>query len=474
MVDEIQLKLIPTVEPKREDQGRKQLTWSRDSYRFANVRFGKGELIHTNYCKKLLLKTITFRFILKMSYPLKLMVFVYIFPKETYSFNVQANFFDFNKKDNESTSTTQPETNNVEPDTVYNEITRTPSRNSATEEISVQNSSPQYGSKPGTTDQEPGAKLEKKGRRRGVWKRVRVRPVDSFETAESQNIGKQLYNTILNDNVKEFGERNNRKPTGTRVISSPSAYAYEETIGFNPNDDIDSNDQTAEQEDVQTVLPIQTTESPNFEFTTIDNSEVIDTELTTEPIEKDERELEATSTVNYNDDDDVTTTMMPFVSSDVSSFDDKSSDKVILEDKKDLDQMTEPTSIMDEVKQKLTELFSFDDDVVVSTTERVFKINRNFKRPKSPLYTSIDRNPLVNDIATNEKDAEKDVKSSPASMKLEPVPVLKTILRPITEPSSFHKDLMDSVIYATSTSTEISHETEICYRGRCVKTQKKP
>lgn len=100
---------------------------------------------------------------------------------------------------------------------------------------------------------------------------------------------------------------------------------------------------------------------------------------------------------------------------------------------------------MDEVKQKLTELFSFeDDDVVVSTTERVFKFNRNFKRPKSPqpIYTSIDRNPSANDIGNSDKDSAKDVKTSPATMKLEPVPVLKTILRPITEPSSFHKELM--------------------------------
>ena len=38
--------------------------------------------------------------------------------------------------------------------------------------------------------------------------------------------------------------------------------------------------------------------------------------------------------------------------------------------------------------------------------------------------------------------------------------------------SSFHKNLMESVIYATSTSTEISQETEICYRGRCISTSK--
>lgn len=411
---------------------------------------------------------------------------------------MQANFFDFNKnKDNESTSTPQPEVNNFEAETIYdNELSKINSnRNAAADENSVQNSGTQYvehKSKAGTTDQEPEPKSEKKSRRRGVWKRVRVRPVDSFETAESQNIGKQLYNTILSDSVKEFGERNTKKPIGTRIISSPSAYAYEETISF--SDEGDTRDQIADIEsEVQTILPIQTTEATkndDFDVTTFYNESIETSDITTDPIENDERELEATSTVNYNDSDDLTTTNMPFFSSDVIDLEslEKSTEKT----KTNLpsaddqsakmnvsDQITEPTSIMDEVKQKLTELFAFeDDDVVVSTTERVFKINRNFKRPKSPLplYTSIDGNPLVNDISSNQNDHEKSVKSSPATMKLEPVPVLKTILRPITESSSssFHKDLMDSVIYATSTSTEISHETEICYRGRCVKTQKKP
>lgn len=410
---------------------------------------------------------------------------------------MQANFFDYNKnKDNDSlsssttsTTTAQPETNNVEPETVYGNES---AKNLPTEENSVQNSSGDQ--KPKSDDS--NSKSDKKNRRRGVWKRVRVRPVDSFETAESQNIGKQLYNTIIGDSVKEFGERNNKKSAGTRIISSPSAYAYEETIGFNDDTDIheQNNDDNDDDDEVHTVLPSQTTESTKFDHefdaTTIETNESVgpSSEATTDPIEKDERELEATSTMNY-DSDDVTTTMMSLMSSmDLGDSDslEKSTERPKTsspsgDDKmaknNDVDQITEPTSIMDEVKQKLTELFSFeDDDVVVSTTERVFKFNRNFKRPKSPqpLYTSIERNPSANDIGQSDKNSEKDVKSSPASMKLEPVPVLKTILRPITEPSSFHKELMDSVIYATSTSTEISHETEICYRGRCVKTQKKP
>lgn len=131
------------------------------------------------------------------------------------------------------------------------------------------------------------------------------------------------------------------------------------------------------------------------------------------------------------------------------------------------------SSIMDEVKQRLTELFSFKDD---SSTEKPLTINANFKRSRQPFYTSIDRNrnPSANNLELNSKQ-EDTIRPSQLSMKLQPVSVSNTILHPVAESSSsFHKDLMDSVVYATSTSTEISHETEICYRGRCVKSIRSP
>lgn len=403
-----------------------------------------------------------------------------------YSFNVQANFFDFNKnKENESASTTQPAVNSAESDTADSVLSKlNGNANAVTESsaVSFVNTEPKSKSE---SYNETNLKSEKKGKRRGIWKRVRVRPVDSFEAAESQNLGKQLFNTLYDENknnanvMQEYGDRSKHKYTDFETDILPS---YDEMY-----------------DQVQTILPMQmdeTSTSPNdSDLTTLDIEAI---EATTEPILKDERELEATSTSFYrNDDDDetATTTFTPFSaienqSNDTKRYSDnfeslkeeKAQVTEIMKETRDKNEkVTQPSSIMDEVKQKLTELFSFeDDDVVVSTTERVFKINRNFgKRPKSalPLYTSIDRDPrdpLINDIANDDKDSEIGIKSSPASMKLEPVPVYKTILKPITEPSSFHKELMDSVIYATSTSTEISHETEICYRGRCVKTQKKP
>lgn len=342
-----------------------------------------------------------------------------------------------------------------------------------------------------------------KGKRRGVWKRVRVRPVDSFEAAESQNIGKQLYNSLLNDN-EEFGTRFNKrvKDFGEKTVSYPeqeSSDDIEDEVREVPTTFASfitpvNEDQTSVATESSNDEVVATTLFDNTEATTIapetttitssvwnlDEDEKDNfTELTTESNEKNTiipTEISSKGESSDNDDEPTSEsfTTSPFDAKNYTEDDDATVTR------SEQDQEPQPSSVIDEVKKRLTELFSFeDDDVVVSTTERVFRINRNFNRqkPNVPIYTTIDRNHAVNEIMSERnKDAEKDEKPfvSPATMKLEPVTMLKTILRPVTEASSFHKDLMDSVIYATSTSTEISHETEICYRGRCVKTHKKP
>lgn len=419
--------------------------------------------------------------------------------KDTYSFNVQANYFDFDKSKDNDTANESPAQQNTYEAVVSEDaikmnanVSDASSKNGTATDAATAGQQPNDPKTKNTIDDpDLSSKVDKKSKRRGVWKRVRVRPVDSFEAAESQNIGKHLYNS-LGDSGKEYGDRSNK------MDGSDADFPKGPADTFNLLDEFQFDDDA----EVQTILPIETTTRPEEYATTVDNEPNEASAPTTEPTDaKDERELEATSTVGYNandnDNDEPTTVLPPFesirnevkvrqdTSSSVHSAGSTADDKAERTDAEPNGDDQPSGSIMDEVKQKLTELFSFDDDdVVVTTTERVFKFNRNFKRPKStlPLYTAIDRTPLVNDISTSIKDTEKTqikVKTSPASMKLEPVPVLKTILRPIPEeqkqpPSAFHKDLMDSVIYATSTSTEISHETEICYRGRCVKTQKKP
>lgn len=58
-------------------------------------------------------------------------------------------------------------------------------------------------------DKKPIGSEKKTSPRRGVWKRIKVRPADSFETAETQNIGKHLYNAVP-DSEKQEGQKPNR------------------------------------------------------------------------------------------------------------------------------------------------------------------------------------------------------------------------------------------------------------------------
>lgn len=353
-----------------------------------------------------------------------------------------------------------------------------------------------------TTSKELETATEKKGKRRGVWKRVRVRPVDSFETAESQNIGKHFFNSLVTDqSSKDFGERYQTKSKADKdeeadqeeasvTEVSPSSESSNSTDS-SPNykneaevtstksiaDDAETTTQTIETEAVTLSPPEATTLASgdtNIGYTAAeeaDESVTVSTPRQTEAPVEAETEAATTAAPAATDSDEENES--PTETPDIEVETSESQRKSVTVPANGV--ASDSNSIMDEVKQRLTELFSFDDDdVVVSTTERVFRINRNFNRPKPavPHYMTIDRHHAVNEIIS-EKDAEK-TKEKTATMKLEPVPVLKTFLKPVTEQSSFHKDLMDSVIFATSTSTEISHETEICYRGRCVKTQQKP
>lgn len=368
-----------------------------------------------------------------------------------------------------------------------------------------------------TTSSKAKADLaDKKNKRRGVWKRVRVRPIDGFETAESQNIGKQIYNTILSDGSKEQGD----KITFDKGAASNSYQSYdlsEESQGY-----VDESNGEATlvpfpgDVDLGTGAPIDSAENNTAAEgakTTTDKIDVVTTlvpEITT--IFDDEKEVTISPTEEPAIKKEVVTTT-PAPTTTLSSWSDiekeqptetndqedqphrtessdSSQESAEPEDYADMksewnrddetevgnvntepisiDQDTQSSSIMDEVKQKLSSLFSFPDE---QTAEKELVINKNFKRTRQPSYTTIERSRSSN--SANDLDGNEANKESP--MKLLPVTVQKTILHPVTEASaSFHRDLMDSVIYATSTSTEVSHETEICYRGRCVKSIRKP
>lgn len=357
---------------------------------------------------------------------------------------------------------------------------------------------------------------DKKNKRRGVWKRVRVRPIDGFETAESQNIGKQIYNTILSDSAKESFEK------GVKTNSYQSYEISDENNGFvseknedatvvpSPGDldlgtgaplDLLAN---GTYKDSTTTEKTETISTQAPEVTTFENDDDFETDVTVAPtemelkvkevlsslppavnkpsernsqkehqteisvaVEEDPKWTESPESDSQESDDDVTT-----VDANNNNSDDEDNSNSNDEEREEPaipDQDPQSSLYMDEVRQKLSSLFSFPDEPVPT---KELTINKNFKRARGPSYTTIERNRAAS-AAGNELETDSKAEIKPSPMKLHPISVEKTILHPVTE-SSFHKDLMDSVVYATSTSTEVSHETEICYRGRCVKSIRKP
>lgn len=102
---------------------------------------------------------------------------------------------------------------------------------------------------------------------------------------------------------------------------------------------------------------------------------------------------------------------------------------------------TTTRGIFKEAQKALTELFSFDDDdeeIEDSATKMAY---HSINRETTEEFITTSALPPT-DLPAALEPVKKDEKTKP-------------------------------VVLATSQSTEVSHETEICYRGRCIKTEEK-
>lgn len=360
-------------------------------------------------------------------------------------------------------------------------------------------------------------------KRRGVWKRVRVRPSDGFETAESQNYGSRIYNSIAAGSSKEQLNKDSEK-----IVVNGGAFH-----SFNLDDSVDESETTVKTTttsgpistasspgdvDLGTGAPVLATSStvgqqavdstvlaPRVETTPMpDGGEDIDTEKP----EVDDLEpadsaplTTVTSTRRYDIgdglimDDDHTEfpfAFQPFEDNTEMGVSAGGTTDLPFYDDYDVDFRTSPTpdatiataaesssapassagSLMSDVKQKLSELFSFANDYDYSEANAV----------RTPIvkqqYTTIERVKPTAEIQVTSSDSSSAASNDENEVRPLTVNPLMAAVQPSTTAApttakSFHRNLMDSVIYATSTSTEVSHETEICYRGRCIKTDKK-
>lgn len=77
--------------------------------------------------------------------------------------------------------------------------------------------------------------------RRGVWKRVKKGPADTLEAAETQNIGKHLYNSVV-ESDKQEGEKHYRLNDETTTVKNsepestetPLEHVFSETTTAEP------------------------------------------------------------------------------------------------------------------------------------------------------------------------------------------------------------------------------------------------
>ncbi|XP_033152408.1 mucin-5AC [Drosophila mauritiana] len=232
--------------------------------------------------------------------------------------------------------------------------------------------------------------------RRGKWqKKNRLSGSDNsenFETAESQNLGPQLYNALQAASEKE------ELPKTTTPLT-PSTESQTEPL-------------------VVTTTVAAPTTPEEYEVTTAQDVE----------------EATITSTLPLSEES-ATRRMDTAV---------------------DVDDLEVQPSIFSEVKKQLHDLFAIEESEGEAVTAALAAVGKRRQE-----YTSIRRTSPV---------------TPPESTTLAPMDEATTTEATVAESKkdSFHKDLMEHVVYATSTSTKVTSETEICYRGRCIRSEDLP
>ncbi|EDW48520.1 GM21918 [Drosophila sechellia] len=232
--------------------------------------------------------------------------------------------------------------------------------------------------------------------RRGKWqKKNRLSGSDNsenFETAESQNLGPQLYNALQTASEKE------ELPKTTTPLT-PSTEDQTEPL-------------------VVTTTVAAPTTPEEYEVTTAQDVE------------------EATITSTLPLSEESATRRMDTAA--------------------DVDDLEVQPSIFSEVKKQLHDLFAIEESEGEAVTAALAAVGKRRQE-----YTSIRRTSPV---------------TPPETTTLAPTDEATTTEATVAESKkdSFHKDLMEHVVYATSTSTKVTSETEICYRGRCIRSEDLP
>lgn len=265
----------------------------------------------------------------------------------------------------------------------------------------------------------PASSTSSRLNRRGKWKKSRISSTgtdngENFETAESQNLGPQIFNSL---------------------------YAASEK----------SKTQELEPRATTPLTPVTEAQTEQLQQTTSSSSPIITTAAA--PTTPEEYEV---TTAKIPDASTVATTLA--MVSDESAT--RRMDTAVEGDGEAEDLDTQP-SIFSEVRQQLHDLFAIDENDDEAATAALAAVGKRRQE-----YTSIKRTPRPTTTST------ESTTESPELGGLEGMSL--TTAATHAEQDNFHKDLMEHVVYATSTSTKVTSETEICYRGRCIRSEDLP
>lgn len=265
----------------------------------------------------------------------------------------------------------------------------------------------------------PASSTSSRLNRRGKWKKSRISSTgtdngENFETAESQNLGPQIFNSL---------------------------YAASEK----------SKTQELEPRATTPLTPVTEAQTEQLQQTTSSSSSIITTAAA--PTTPEEYEV---TTAKTPDASTVATTLA--MVSDESAT--RRMDTAVEGDGEAEDLDTQP-SIFSEVRQQLHDLFAIGENDDEAATAALAAVGKRRQE-----YTSIKRTPRPTPTST-ETTTEAPELGGLEGMSL-------TTAATHAEQDNFHKDLMEHVVYATSTSTKVTSETEICYRGRCIRSEDLP
>ncbi|XP_075985896.1 uncharacterized protein LOC142983017 [Anticarsia gemmatalis] len=299
---------------------------------------------------------------------------------------------------------------------------------------------------------------DRKSRRRGFWKKVKVRPVtESIEFAESQYYTNTVNRLGQPVNVKAVHEKyeNNEKP---KVTTYKPKFQFIKDL-FTSDDDSDNVD----------VIP--TLDIHRISSKDNDNDETLvnaESKRTTVYVEKE------TQTISPGDLDLGTGSPDPTI------------------DDLYLTTPTEPTPVK---AVDRTDGFSFMDylfGVTSEDSENKSSETKNATTPEQEIRITTEQ-PKPKIVTTESAFIPEEITDSsvsdintnvPEFMDIKKVdPIIETRTEKSVEDatvisvrkveSSSVSSFMDpSNVLSTSMSTEISHETEICFRGKCIKTSK--